>query len=282
MQRKCKDIAAPRKRARVATCISILMKSAIRLGGLPLVVIAALTAQAEDVTARMAAVLRYTGVENPAPPDVARMAELWTKAQQPGLSTEERRLTFRDMYLLTARLQGRDLTARPQTLDGLARYVTTVFEAGGRMDLALPEPRGRPSGNYLHIGSRGNGPTQLLLISDFGTDGRRLYGSFMTRQASAYTMHVVTLPFAGSARPMPWPEKIDNAARFQSPHSPASRRIRSHRSASGGRLQAWQPAALLSDVELNALLAHRSDAGPARQLSRSACVVVHEFCVLKF
>src|SRR5205814_3214113 len=112
-----------------------------------------------------------------------------------------------------AKLQGRDLTARSQALDGLSQFVTTIFEAGGRLDLALPEPRGKPSGNYLHIETQGNGPTPLLLISDLGIDGRQLYGSFLARQSSAYTMHVVTLPYAGSARPLPWPEKIDNARR---------------------------------------------------------------------
>jgi len=69
------------------------------------------SAQPADVQARMADVLRYTGVENPAPADAARMAKLWTRAQQPGLANDERRLAFRDMYLLYAKLHGRDLTA---------------------------------------------------------------------------------------------------------------------------------------------------------------------------
>ena len=124
----------------------------------------ALLAQPKDVRARMAAVLRYTGVENPLLEDVGRMSELWTRAQQPGLGRDERRLAFRDMYLLYARLHGRDLSARPQALDGLTQYVMAIFEAGGRMDLTLPEPRGKPAGNYLHVETRGNGPATLLLM----------------------------------------------------------------------------------------------------------------------
>jgi pimeloyl-ACP methyl ester carboxylesterase len=172
-----------------------------------------LSAQPEDLQGRMAELLRYTGIENPAPGDVAHMAELWTRAQQPGLAREERRLTFRDMYVLYNRLQGNDLSAHPQVLDGLTQFMTTTFEGGGRMDLALPEPRGKPAGKYLHVETRGHGPVPLLLISDLGIDGRKLYDSFAQRQGSEYRMHIVTLPYAGAARSLPWPEKLDYAGR---------------------------------------------------------------------
>src|SRR5437867_6621469 len=144
-------------------------------------------AQESEVRPRMLDVLQYVGVESPAPADVTRMAELWTKAQQGGMSAEERRLAFRDLYLLYGKLKGRDLTATPQALDGLAQFVTMIYQGGGRMELKLPEPRGRAVGNYLHVETRGNGPIPLLLISDAGVDGRNLYGSFAQRQAAAYT-----------------------------------------------------------------------------------------------
>src|SRR6185295_817436 len=91
--------------------------------------------QEYDLHARMADVLRYTGVGRPAPDDVARMTELWTRAQQTGLTREERRLAFRDMQVVYARLHGRDLTATPQALDGLSQYVMTIFDGGGKMNL---------------------------------------------------------------------------------------------------------------------------------------------------
>jgi len=189
-------------------CRAALMRVALAL----LVVPWTLSAQSEDVRMRMAGLLRYTGVENPAPEDVARMASLWSRAQQPGLAGDERRLTFRDLYVLYARLHGRDVSARPQVLDGLAQFVVTTFDGGGRMDLALPTPRGVPAGNYLHVETRGRGATQLLLISDLGVDGNKLYDSFAQRQAGNYTMHIVTLPYAGAARRLPWPERLDYAA----------------------------------------------------------------------
>ncbi|HEY7214901.1 MAG TPA: DUF2911 domain-containing protein [Thermoanaerobaculia bacterium] len=170
-------------------------------------------AQEADLKTRMAEALRYTGVESPASEDVARMTELWTRAQQPGLSSDDRRTALRDMFTLYAKLHGQDPSSRPGGMEGLARFATTTLEAGGSMNLALPEPRGTPQGNYLHVETRGNGPVPMVLIPDFGVDGGKLYGPFAERNAGAYTMTIVTLPWAGAARPLPWPEKLDYAAR---------------------------------------------------------------------
>ena len=171
------------------------------------------SAQPADLKVPMAELLRYTGVENPAPEDVARLAELWTRAQQPGISGDERRLAFRDLLVLYSKLHGVDLASRPATMDGLAQFAAATVGAGGGMDLTLPVKRGAPQGEYLHVERRGNGPVPLVLISDVGVDGRKLYGSFASRNAGAYTMYIVTLPYAGAARPLPWPEKLDYTAR---------------------------------------------------------------------
>src|SRR5258708_33979450 len=104
----------------------------IRVGVALLVVPLRLSAQPGDVGARMAEVLRYTGVEGPAPGDVARMAEVWTRAPQPGLAREERRPAFREVGLLYNRLPPRGPTARPHALAGLTQFVRTVFDGRGR------------------------------------------------------------------------------------------------------------------------------------------------------
>jgi hypothetical protein len=191
---------APWKLMRVG---ATLLVGALALSAKPQDVQARTAPRQDDARIRMAALLDYSGIVRPAPDDVSRLAELWTRAQQPGLAQDERRQAFRDLYLHWARLHGRDLTARPQALDGLAGFATIVFEGGGRMDLALPEPRGKPAGSYLHVETRGSGQTPLLLISDVGVDGRKLYDSFAERQGRHYTMHIVTLPWAGAARPLP-------------------------------------------------------------------------------
>src|SRR5262245_1635183 len=158
-----------------------MKKLLIRLGVLLLFLSGNLTAQPPDLQSRMAALLRYTGLENPAPEDVTRMAELWTRAQQPGIGSDERRTAFRDMYVLFARRPGRDPGSRPAGMETRARFAATTVEGGGRLDLALPEPRGIPQGPYLHVATRGTGPVPLLLISDVGVDGRKLYDSFARR-----------------------------------------------------------------------------------------------------
>ncbi|MCL4523995.1 MAG: DUF2911 domain-containing protein [Acidobacteria bacterium] len=164
-----------------------------------------------EVQIRMAELLRYTGVENASPADVARMAELWSTAQDSGAASEQRQTALADLQVLYAKLHGQELPAAAK--QSFARFAAPIFEAGGQMDLRLPDPRGKPAGNYLHVETHGSGPTVLLLISDMGVDGRKLYDSFVRRNAKAYTMHIVTLPFAGAARPLPWPEKLDYTAR---------------------------------------------------------------------
>lgn len=168
-------------------------------------------AETADLREAMAAALDYAGIESTAPEDVSQMVAYWSAAQDPASTPEQRRAAFRDIYILYARLQGQEVN--PASMEGLAQFAASSFESGGRMDLRLPEPRGTPTGKYLHVESRGSGPTRLLLISDLGVDGRKLYDSFARRNENTYTMHIVTLPHAGSARPLPWPEKLDYAAR---------------------------------------------------------------------
>ena len=145
---------------RFALCVSIRMSATI----VWLFAAPGLYAQADDVQGRMERVLRYTGVDDPAPADVARMAELWTRAQQPGLEREERRLAFRDMYLLYGKLHGRDLASRPQALDGFTQFVMSTFEGGGRMvtdsaeDPHHPTLFGDSGADSVGIGGDRSGP----------------------------------------------------------------------------------------------------------------------------
>ena len=163
----------------------------------------------EATRERMIKLLAYVGVEKAAPADVDKMVELWTAAARPGLSLEESTAAFRDLYVQFNKLQGVDLSGRPQAAATLAQRAATSVQGGARLDLRLPEPRGPVSGDYIHVETSGRGPTQLLLIGDAGVDGRELYRSFMERNRERYRFHVVTLPGAGRARPLPWPEVFD-------------------------------------------------------------------------
>lgn len=163
----------------------------------------------EAVRGRMVKFLGYVGLEKATGSDVDEMVELWSRAARPGLSADERTAAFRDLYTLYGKLQGVDYGSSPQARAGLAQFASTLFQGGARLDLRLPEPRGPVSGDYIHVETRGRGPVTLLLISDAGVDGRELYRSFVERNQDRYRMQVVTLPGAGLARPLPWPEAFD-------------------------------------------------------------------------
>jgi pimeloyl-ACP methyl ester carboxylesterase len=241
-----------------------------RIMGLAAVVLLApsLAAQASDMVARMTDVVRYSGVDQASVSDVRRLAELWLRTEQPGLAIADRQAAFREMFVLYARLQGRDVSAQPQALDGIARFAANIAGRGGRMELTLPSPRGRPDGTHLHIETRGNGSTQLLLIADFGIDGRKLYDSFAERHDGEYTMHVVTLPYAGAARALPWPETLDYTARpwldqierelLALVDRPTMKELTVVGTAAGGyfaaRLALLRPAQLRAAVLVNALV----------------------------
>ena len=159
---------------------------------------------------RMMKVLAYVGLEKKATQaDVDKLVELWSAASRPGLSLDERTAAFRDLYDEFNKLQGVDYSSRQQALLALARVAATTFQSGARLDLRLPEPRGAISGNYIHVETRGRGTEPMLLIADAGVDGRELYRSFIERNQDRYRFQVVTLPGAGLARPLPWPELFD-------------------------------------------------------------------------
>ena len=164
----------------------------------------------EMIRDRMIKLLGYVGLQKTTPPDVDRMVVLWSRAASPGLSVDERTAAFSDLFTQYRKLHGVDASSsRSQAGVTLAQRAATLFQGGGRLDLRLPEPRGPVSGDYIHIETSGRGPVHLLLIADAGIDGRELYRSFVERNKDRYTMHVVTLPGAGKARPQPWPEAFD-------------------------------------------------------------------------
>lgn len=167
-------------------------------------------ADKETIQAQMREVLRYIGTDKEATPEeVAQLADAWEKATRTGLSKEEREQAFLDMYVPLVKLYGRDVSQNPKVLTPLVQAALRYYEAGGRFDLRLPTPRGPADGDYIHVATEGNGPIQMLLISDGGIDGRELYASFVKRNASRYTMHIVTLPGAGLAKWPPWPQVRD-------------------------------------------------------------------------
>lgn len=171
------------------------------------------TADKETIRKQMREVLRYIAPDKEATPEEAvQLADAWEKANRADLSSEQRKQAFLEIYIPFAKLYGRDVSQNPKVLMPLVERALSYYEAGGRFDLRLPTPRGNADQDYIHIATTGNGPIQMLLISDGGIDGRNLYASFVKRNSNRYTMHIVTLPGAGLAKWPPWPEVRDHAS----------------------------------------------------------------------
>ncbi|MBD0371026.1 MAG: alpha/beta hydrolase [Pyrinomonadaceae bacterium] len=167
----------------------------------------------EMIRNRMTKLLKYVGLEKVTQADLDTMVDLWSRAAKPGLSVDERTTAFRDLFIQYRALHGVDSSNVTQAVTGLAQAAATSVQNGARLDLRLPEPRGPVSGDYIHVEKSGRGPLPMLLIAGAGIDGRELYRSFVERNKERYTMHVVTLPGAGLARPQPWPETFDISRR---------------------------------------------------------------------
>ena len=156
--------------------------------------------------------LRYSGVEQPPADELLdRLAASWCKAQEPALKLEDRQQAIREMYGVLAEVRGRHIS-NLRAFDSLAAMAAGAIQNGARLDLKLPAPRGPIGDAQLDIQKYGSGSIPVILIADLGVDGRKMYGSFVERNHDKYSMVVITLPGAGSAPQLPWPEHLDYSA----------------------------------------------------------------------
>ncbi|MEW6127804.1 MAG: alpha/beta fold hydrolase [Acidobacteriota bacterium] len=194
----------------VIRAVCLVITSLIFILPLPIIASAQEPPAKETTRAQMAEFLRYVELDQKTTPaEVDKLTDLWIRAGQAGLSSPDRQTAFRDLYLAYLKLTGFDLSSNPQRLTGLVQFAVSTFEKGGRMDLRLPERRGKIDGDYIQVETQGRGPTPVLLIADGGMDGVELYRSFIERNKTRYTMQVVTLPGIGKGRPLPHPEVYD-------------------------------------------------------------------------
>ncbi len=157
-------------------------------------------------------ILRYSGVEQqPADGLLDRLTASWCKAQEPALKLEDRQQSIREMYGVLAEVRGQPLS-NPRVINSLAGMAANAIQNGGRMDLELPVRRGPIGAAQLGIQKYGSGSIPVLMIADLGVDGRQMYRSFVERNGHKYSMVVITLPGAGSAPQLPWPEHLDYSA----------------------------------------------------------------------
>jgi len=157
-------------------------------------------------------ILRYSGLEQqPTDELLERLTASWCKAQEPALKLEDRQQAIREMYGVLAEVRGQPLS-NSRVINSLAGMAANTIQNGARMDLKLPARRGPIGDARLDIQKYGSGSIPVLMIADLGVDGRQMYRSFVERNRHKYSMVVITLPGAGSAPQLPWPEHLDYSA----------------------------------------------------------------------
>lgn len=164
----------------------------------------------DAVRTRMIELLKYLELEKRVTPrEVDLLVDTWSRAADPAITQEERTQAFRDLYLLHSKFHGHDLSENSQAFRGTAARAASVFQSGARLDLNLPAPRGPIVKDYIHVATRGHGPIEMLLIAPPGSNATDVYRSMVERYQEHYTLHLVTLPGAGLAKSIPWPEVYD-------------------------------------------------------------------------
>ena len=144
--------------------------------------------------------------------DAARMLGLLDKAEATGLAIADRRAAMTELYRELWRLRGFDLEADAAQIRAAANAAAGLVAFGGSFSLEAHVPGPGAAEGRIHVVKRGSGPVPVLLVSTLALPAAELYGSFMERNASRYTMYAVTLPGFGEAPPLPRPAKLDYAA----------------------------------------------------------------------
>lgn len=142
---------------------------------------------------------RYWGI-SVSESDLNQLVQLKQKADQPGLSLDERTKAYTDLLQFAQKLRG-----VPEGNVPAARAAALWTE--GRPIVPAQQPSAKPGqlGNWV---KRGNGPIPMILIPDMGVDWT-VFESFMNRNQSKFTFYAVTLPGFGGTNPPARPKTLD-------------------------------------------------------------------------
>ena len=143
----------------------------------------------------------YWGIHKTATPaDLDQLTDLKRKAEQTGLTQEERTKAYTDLFQFVQKLRGFPVGRVP------ASMATTTWGPGQPIiPPAIPSAKPGELGNFK---KRGSGTTPMILIPDLGADWS-VFDSFMQRNQSLFTFYAVTLPGFGGTNSPARPEKLD-------------------------------------------------------------------------
>ena len=134
------------------------------------------------------------------PAELDQLTHLKRKAEQSGLTQEERTKVYTDLFEFAQKLRGLPVGRVP------AAMATASWGPGQPLvPPVLPTAKPGQLGNFKKHGS---GAIPMILIPDLGADGS-VFDSFMQRNQSRFTFYAVTLPGFGGTNAPKRPDTLD-------------------------------------------------------------------------
>jgi pimeloyl-ACP methyl ester carboxylesterase len=135
--------------------------------------------------------------------ELDQLTHLKRKAEQPGLTQEERTKAYTDLFQFAQKLRGFPVGRVP------AAMATASWGPGQPLvPPVLPTAKPGQLGNFKKHGS---GAIPMILIPDLGADWS-VFDSFMQRNQSRFTFYAVTLPGFGGTNAPKRPDTLDYGA----------------------------------------------------------------------
>jgi pimeloyl-ACP methyl ester carboxylesterase len=144
---------------------------------------------------------RYWGIQERVSEDqLNTLVKLKKKADQPGLSQEDRTKAYTELFQFAQKLRGLPEGRVPAAL-------AASYWSEGEPPVPVPIPSAKPA-ELQNVIKRGNGKIPAILIPDLGGDWT-VFDSFMQRNSAQFTFYAITLPGFGGTNPPPERTRMD-------------------------------------------------------------------------
>ena len=135
--------------------------------------------------------------------DITKLSEMKVHAESSGLTNEERKTVYKELFDAMAQLQGAHPPAA--VVDSMVQSAMSWNCPGEAAQISKTTAK---PGELAGVIKRGSGKIPLILIPDVGYDGSA-FEPFLQRNGSNYTMYSVTLPGFASTPVIPGFEHRD-------------------------------------------------------------------------
>lgn len=131
--------------------------------------------------------IRYLDLKNVSSNDIASLAQLKDKAESSGITADERKATYQELFNLMGKLQGSNPS--PKISDFLVSSAMSWSCPDGSVE---SRPTHTKAGELGDVIKSGSGKIPVILIPDIGNSAS-VFDTFIRRNEHNYTMFAVTL-----------------------------------------------------------------------------------------